>query len=95
VVSDGPNFLGLARQNKWQAQALIIEWVLRKRDKQKATGVRTELAAVKSLLDYAEITLGWKKILKVGNKVTKIGDKKPAPYPKAQEMYERADIRLK
>ncbi len=95
IVKDPAEFLGKARQNKWQAQTLIIDWIMENRDRLASSSIQSMVASVESLCDYAEITLAWKKIHSVQKKVNVIGSDIPAPFDKVQEMYESSDLRMK
>ena len=53
------------------------------------------LAGVKSLTEYAGITLGWKKIKSTTFKPVRISDMKPTPFDKVQEMYESGILQVK
>jgi hypothetical protein len=95
VVGEPSDFLKLARENRWKAQMLLMDWVVKRRDELSPITVRSMLASVKSLTDSAEIILSWKKIQRVAKKVHPIGKDQPVPYDAAQMMYDRGDLRLK
>ncbi len=92
---DPAAFLTLARNNRWQATHLLINWVLEVRDRLRAGTVRSRLGSVKSMCDYAEISLPWKKIIATSYKPIKISNKKPAAFDAVQKMYEQANLQLK
>lgn len=95
ILVDPPRFLSLARQNRWQAQQLMIDWILRRREEIEASTMKAMLATVKSLVEYAEIELSWKKIMKLTKKPYTVGRDKAPPFEKVQQMYETSDIRWK
>lgn len=89
------SFLHLARNNRWNAQEFLISWILSNRDALSPMTVRGMVSVVRSLCDYAEIELSWKKISRVAKKVHPIGKDEPVPFSSAQRMYDRAGLRLK
>jgi integrase len=92
---DPGSFLNLARNNRWQGQEFLISWVLKERERLAPLTVQGMLSVMKSLCEYAEITLSWSKIRRVAKKRYKVGKQEPVPYELVQKLYESADLRLK
>ncbi len=60
--ADPANFLKLAKENKLQGEAALIHWVQKNRTGLKHSTLTGYLAGLKSLCDYADVLLNWKKV---------------------------------
>lgn len=94
VLPDPAGFLVLADQNRWQAQALLIEWISKNRNRLSPHSVKTYMASVRSLTEFAEISLNWKKVMKVCLSPGRPKDEAPS-IEIIQKLFEISDLRGK
>ncbi len=86
------SFLALARADKKKAENLLLEWVAKAKGSGSTT--RTYLAAIRSLCEFHEVSLNWKKLIKASPKYSQSQDRPPF-LEEIRQIYEPGDTRLK
>ena len=94
VLGDPLAFLTLASQDPREAKFRIVDWITSRKQEVSSSTLRTYLVSVKSLLDYAEITLPWKSIVATTGRPPTADIKAPS-HEAAKKAYELADLRTR
>jgi hypothetical protein len=96
VCDDPVVFLELMRSDKKAAEARILAFISENRNKLSGSTIRTWLAGIRSLHDFAEIQppLNWKKLIKSAPRAGKSQDR-PVNLDEVRKIFNIADVRGK
>jgi hypothetical protein len=94
VVGDPVEFLDLAAISPKRAKFKIIDWITSHKEKGDVEGstLQAYLTGLKSLCDYAEISLPWKQIYSTLPKSVPADERAPS-FEAVRKIYELADLR--
>jgi integrase len=89
------DFVHLAKTEPKLAEQRIIEWIIKWRDSQKLSGasIRFRFAALKSLLEFNDIVLSWKKITRIIPTARKVTKKRPYKVEEIRKLLSVLDLR--
>jgi integrase len=91
---DPVQFIEQARKNQKEAEWIILSWILKSRPRLRGYTIRVYIAAVKSLCDFCDVTLNWKKIVKASPKITKSTDREIVSE-EISKIFQTGNLRLK
>ncbi|MDG7001233.1 MAG: hypothetical protein JRN15_19220, partial [Nitrososphaerota archaeon] len=94
VIGEPVPFVELAARDPREAKYQLVEWITSHKSKVLPSTIRTYLVAVKSLLDYSEVTLPWKSIIATTARPP-TADIRAPPYEAVKKAYELADLRTR
>jgi hypothetical protein len=90
------SFVEFSRKNPRITEFKIIDWVLaRKGTSIAGATLRTYVSATKSLLDYANVSLGWKQIHRTMPAAKRSADVDATPMEATRKLFRIADLRVK
>lgn len=94
-VGDPNKFLELARENSAKAEKILLEFVIKERDRVSAVTVSLTIITLKQFLEFYDVGLNWKKI-KAAIPIRRVVARDRAPTRnEIRKLLEHADLRLR
>ena len=95
VFGDPNKFLELAKNNKLEAERLLINYLVENRDKKANTTLAVRMSNVKTFIEYADILLNWKKIRSVLGPARMVALDRAPSIEEIRKLLDVCDIRMR
>ena len=96
VIGDEPDeFISLAKRSRHTAEDLLITFIRANRDRVASATLVNPMMAVKSLLEYHEVLLNWKKIRRELPAHQKVADDRAPTPEEIRRLLNVCDLRMK
>ncbi len=95
ILGDYQAFIQAAKNDRRKGEEKISEWILSRREAVTGTTLRTELAAVKSLLQYHDILLNWSRIMRMVEPARYSANDRPPTVDEIRKLLSVCDLRMR